>query len=363
MKRFGKLFYEMTHIRWCRNHEYYDRPSWRGTLPSEECTMIDFVDGFPNIEKVERAIMGEWVMDELIFPNRITVELTNDCNVSCTFCNRQKIQMEIGYMDENLFHKIIDEATEYLPVKLVPFFRGEPLMHPKIIEFIQYAKEKGIGPIQLASNALLLNEEMQNALLDTGIDFISFSLDTIDAEIYNCTRLTGDLEVSARNVESFGRKCKERKRHGLNAPVLQVSTIDIKEYKATQKEFVEKWKKYVDVVRVYEQHDEEGKLVNLSTCEKVKKIDKRMPCRKIFTDMIIYWNGKVSLCNYDWDEKRDIGDINNMTLKQAWNSPEYEKIRAEHLQNCITEDICEKCQHWMIDYVEGGFLGKSYRGE
>ncbi len=30
-KRFGKLLYGTAHVRWARNHEYYDRASWRGT--------------------------------------------------------------------------------------------------------------------------------------------------------------------------------------------------------------------------------------------------------------------------------------------------------------------------------------------
>ncbi len=30
-KRFGKLLYGTAHIRWARNHEYYDRALWRGT--------------------------------------------------------------------------------------------------------------------------------------------------------------------------------------------------------------------------------------------------------------------------------------------------------------------------------------------
>lgn len=30
-KRFGKLLYGTAHIRWARNHEYYDRAAWRGT--------------------------------------------------------------------------------------------------------------------------------------------------------------------------------------------------------------------------------------------------------------------------------------------------------------------------------------------
>ncbi|MBQ9361173.1 MAG: Gfo/Idh/MocA family oxidoreductase [Lachnospiraceae bacterium] len=31
MNRFGRLFYGTAHIRWCRDHEYYDRAAWRGT--------------------------------------------------------------------------------------------------------------------------------------------------------------------------------------------------------------------------------------------------------------------------------------------------------------------------------------------
>ncbi|NBH82412.1 gfo/Idh/MocA family oxidoreductase [bacterium C-53] len=30
-KRFGKMFYGTAHVRWCRDREYYDRASWRGT--------------------------------------------------------------------------------------------------------------------------------------------------------------------------------------------------------------------------------------------------------------------------------------------------------------------------------------------
>ena len=302
-------------------------------------------------------------MVKIEFPNRITVELTNDCNVSCTFCNRQKIAMDIGYMSEALFYKIVDEASEHLPMKLVPFFRGEPLMHPKIVEFIKYAKRKGIGPIQMASNALLLNDEIQDALIESGIDFISFSLDTTDAAIYKCSRLSGDLEISTLNVESFGKKCRERKKRGLTAPTVQVSTIDIDDYRSTQEEFIQKWEKYVDIVRVYEQHDEKGRFVSDEVRRRMDIFDNRMPCRKVFTDMIIYWDGKLALCNYDWDEQRNIGNVNEMSLQEAWNSPEYESIREMHISNHFDESICKECQHWKIDYVDGGFLGKSYKSD
>ena len=302
-------------------------------------------------------------MEKLNFPNRVTVELTNDCNVSCTFCNRQKIKMAIGYMDEKLYYKIIDEMAEHLPIKLVPFFRGEPLMHPQIIEFIKYAKKKGIGPIQMASNALLLDEKMQDELIETGIDYISFSLDTIDPQIYKCSRLLGDLNISSKNVESMGLKCKERKKKGLSAPTIQVSTINIAEYIPSQKEFIEKWLPYVDVVRVYEQHDEKGQLVDPQIRAKLDLFDERKPCRKVFTDMIIYWNGSLALCNYDWDEHKNIGNANVMSLQEAWDSREYESVRQMHLCNQFDEGICAECHHWKIDYTESGFIGTSYHSK
>lgn len=308
-------------------------------------------------------INGEAVMEKLNFPNRVTVELTNDCNVSCTFCNRQKIAMDIGYMEENLFYKIIDEMADHLPIKLVPFFRGEPLMHPQIIKFIRYAKSKGIGPIQMASNALLLDEKMQDALIETGIDYLSFSLDTIDPQIYKCSRLLGDLNISSRNVESMGLKCRERKKKGLPVPTLQVSTINIEEYIPGQKAFIERWLPYVDVVRVYEQHDEKGQLADPKVRAKLDLFYERKPCRKVFTDMIVYWDGRLALCNYDWDEQRDIGNVNTMTLQEAWDAKEYELIRNMHICNQFDEGICAECHHWKIDYTEGGFIGTSYHAD
>ena len=301
-------------------------------------------------------------MKKLDFPDRITVELTNNCNISCTFCNRQKINMDVGYMEESLFYKIVDEMAEHLPIKMVPFFRGESLMHPKFIDFIKYAKQKGIGPIQIASNALLLNEKMQDKIIESGIDYISFSLDTLDKEVYKYSRQLGNLEISSKNVESMGLKCKERKKKGLWAPTLQVSTINIDEYISGQKEFIEKWRQYVDVVRVYEQHDEKGRLVDPCIQKKIDVLCDRKPYRKVFTDMIIYWDGRLALCNYDWDEKREIGNVLQTSLQEAWNSEVYEEIRKMHMSGMIDDSICKDCHHWKIDYVENGFLGQIYLG-
>lgn len=301
-------------------------------------------------------------MNNLEFPDRITIELTNQCNVSCSFCPRQEVAMQIGYMDMGLYKKIIDEAAEHLPVKLVLFFRGESLLHPQFTDCLKYAKEKGIGPVQFASNGLALNETMADQMLEAGIDFISFSLDTLDSSIYKLSRQHGDLHTSMENVIRLGAKCKERRDKGLPAPTLQVSTIELDEYKKGQKEFIEFWQQHVDIVRVYYEHDENGKFRDSEVLLKLPAITERQPCRKLFTDLLIYWNGELALCNYDWKGGIHL-NINNISIYDAWHSEQYNRLREMHNKNMIEPGlICKDCEHWRIDYVENGFLGKKYRG-
>lgn len=302
-------------------------------------------------------------MKKLPFPNRITIELTNACNVSCSFCPRQAVDMEIGYMDEKLFKKIIDEAAQHLPVKLVFFFRGESLLHPRFLEYLKYAKEKGLGPIQFASNALALEEQTAEEMLNIGIDFISFSMDTLNEDVYRATRRSGNLSASMKNVIALGEKCRKRKEKGLPAPTLQVSTIELPAYMGEQSDFIAFWKKYVDIVRVYYEHDEKGRFRDRKAEEMLPVLERRQPCRKVFTDLLVYWDGSLALCNYDWSGEAfaDI-NLNSMTIQEVWDSQVYERIRKMHWDDEFMDDImCRNCEHWRIDYMPEGFLGKMYR--
>ena len=301
-------------------------------------------------------------MKKLDFPNRITVELTNQCNVSCTFCPRQSVDMKIGFMSMELYKKIIDEASDHLPVKLVIFFRGESLLHPEFIECVKYAKDKGIGPIQYATNAFELTNDMADKLLETGIDFISFSLDTLDPEIYRKSRLCGNLDISRDNVIYLSKKCDEKRKKGLQVPTLQVSTVEIEEYMPEQGKFIEFWKKYVDIVRVYYEHDDNGKFRNVEVQRLLEEeVPERKPCRKLFTDLLVYWDGQLALCNYDWRGGLQGLNLKKMTIEEAWNSKLYEQLREAHNNGEIADDImCQNCQHWRIDYMQNGYLGKLY---
>ena len=295
------------------------------------------------------------------FPNRLTVEITNSCNLKCIMCPRQIVDEVEGMMDINIYKKIIHEAKEHLPVTFVPFFRGESLLHPRFIEMIKMAKDAGIGPIQLTTNAMLLDEETSNELIDAGLDFISFSLDVLGKETYEAARAGGDYEKVLNNIERFLEIKKEKLS---KLPETQVSAVETGMNKDVMQDFVYFWNNKVERVRIYPEHSSNGAFGSLKEKGNLPDFDKRLPCKKVFTDLVIYWDGDVALCNHDWDRKETIGNVGDASIQTLWNGSKYKEIRKRHMDGGIENDpTCGGCDHWMTHYLPEGIIGRLYKGK
>ena len=57
------------------------------------------------------------------FPVHLGIEPTNHCNLNCVFCARHNIDYKFGFMDFNLYKKIIDEGAS-LGLRSVKLVRG-----------------------------------------------------------------------------------------------------------------------------------------------------------------------------------------------------------------------------------------------
>lgn len=66
--RFGKMFYGTAHIRWCRDREYYDRASWRGTWEQDGGALMN--QCIHNIDLL-RWMMGDEVTEVVGMTDRL----------------------------------------------------------------------------------------------------------------------------------------------------------------------------------------------------------------------------------------------------------------------------------------------------
>ena len=87
----------------------------------------------------------------------------------------------------DLFKKIVDEAADMGVEMLILHSWGEPLMHPKIIEMIEYATSRCL-PTWMSTNATLLDESMSLRLLRSGLGGLVFSVENRLYEIFGTVR-------------------------------------------------------------------------------------------------------------------------------------------------------------------------------
>ena len=261
-----------------------------------------------------------------------------------------------GMMEVGLFQSVVDQAADHLPVTLVPFFRGESLLHPHLVQMLSYARIKGLQPIQLATNGSLLDREVGRRLLDLGLDFISFSLDTIDAEEYSRIRGNGHLDQVIRNILRF---IELRDKGGYRTEV-QVSATRTELNRASIDDFVDFWREKADRTRVYYEHSCDGNLGSLD-CLEVPRQMERKPCRKVFSDMVVYFDGTVAACNHDWFRTPPLGDLRRQSVIQVWRGQPYHDLRTQHLNpETLSDQTCLTCDHWKINYLEDKIIGELY---
>lgn len=257
-----------------------------------------------------------------------------------------------------LAKKLIDEMSEHLPVALVPFFRGEPLMHPDWYEVLAYAKKKGVGPIQITTNATRMNKEVAQAIIDLQLEFISFSLDTIDQELYQQTRRGADYDTVRDNILYL---LELKRKDGRVFPEIQVSAVDTPLHHDKLDDFVAYWQQKVDRVRIYIEHSQDGHPGSITA--PLPSFESRLPCHKLFTDIVIYWDGDVALCNHDWNRvgSDSLGSVMTQGIFEVWNSQKYNMLRSKHKEGDVLDIYpCNYCDHWKMYYIEDGFLGKIF---
>ena len=109
--------------------------------------------------------------------SRAYVEITNICNMNCSFCHghsrapRQMTEAEYARVLAQLEGK-----TKYLYHHLM----GEPLVHPLLPRFIQMARQAGFYPM-LTTNGTLLSSH-GDALLGKGLHKVNISLHSFEKD-------------------------------------------------------------------------------------------------------------------------------------------------------------------------------------
>lgn len=294
---------------------------------------------YEELDKVEK----KFKMTE--FPLNIIVEPGNYCNLNCITCVNDKLTRPKGAMDAVLYKKIIDEIAEVNPyTRLWLDFYGEPLIQRwKLYYFIDYAKKKGLQNVEINTNGTLLDKEMAEMLLDSGIDFVSIDCDGFSKEVYEKIRVNAKRDVTYANIEYFLKRKEERH---LKKPIIEIKVMEMDENKEEVDRIMEYWRERGAWTTKRRLITWGGKCSDLM--KKDAEIE-RIACGNAVGIMAITWDGKVVNCVMDVDAEYICGDINKESIKDIWGRRNSEMVQyhMSHEWKRLPA-ICEHCDDWSI---------------
>lgn len=276
------------------------------------------------------------------FPRQIIIETTAYCNQKCIHCAHKTLQRKKGNMDMLLYKKIIDEIAQEAPgTETWMTYYGEALMLKyKLFYMLWYAKQKGLTNVVLNSNAMLLDHDMAEMIIDSGLDRFIISMDGFTKETYEKVRVGGNYDEVMANCLHFIDLLKSR---GCTKPSFEMQFSILEENEHELDAFNDFWVLKGVNVKNRPKASWTGRI-------EAKNLDpnkERVPCKWGLNHAGILWDGQLVACGVDSEGLFNAGNLQDASLKTLWNTT-HKKFREIHLERRWSDlpDVCAGCLDW-----------------
>jgi len=271
-------------------------------------------------------------------PESVTIEVTTCCNSRCVFCpqgtgdfTRNRENMSLGR-----FSHIIDICRKE-GIESVSFSGiGEPLCDKDFFKKLEYVQQNDLSADSLTTNAMLLDKEVAERIINSGIKRLNISLDSVDKSRYEDLRKGLSFERVNDNILSFLDKNLK------GAISVTINAVIYDDNVSEKNAFIKKFQKYIGPklrLTFYPAHNWSGLLDTRGSAGRLKTY-----CSRVFSkDVLISVDGEVSICCLDYNNTSSLGRIED-SITGLWNSPKIKEIRNKHLEGLWDDiDICRNC--------------------
>lgn len=289
--------------------------------------------------------------ENIEFPKQMIIETTAYCTQRCIHCAHKTLKRKKGHMEIPLYKKIIDEiAIEAPNMEVWMTYYGEALLLKyKLYYMIRYAKDKGLTNVILNSNAMLLNKEMSEMLIESGLDRFIISMDGFSKETYEKIRVGGKYEEIFNNALQFMEILKLK---GNDKPrfEMQFSILDENQHE------LEAFNAFWSSKGAYVKNRPKASWAGRIEAHNLDPTKERISCQWALNHGAILWDGSLVACGVDAEGLFIAGNIHNLTIREIWNTT-HKEFRQIHLEKRWQDlpDVCKGCLDWQTtgrNYLE-----------
>jgi radical SAM protein with 4Fe4S-binding SPASM domain len=243
-------------------------------------------------------------------------------------------------MDFGLFQKVVDELAVIKPLSVGLFFGGESLLHPQFANMMKYAASKKLT-FGFNTNGTMLDKFAEN-IADLEVNWVNVSLEGIGST-NDRIRIGANYEKVRDNILHLLDLRGEKKK-----PVINLSLTHSTQTDNEIRDFISFWAPLVDHVYVAPCYTEDLKFLNPNFFDRPIKHNRF--CTWPFHHLGILWDGTIILCCHDINGQNAIGNIQNNSLAELWNSPKLKDARYKTVKKCYST-LCRSCESWKPSFI------------
>jgi MoaA/NifB/PqqE/SkfB family radical SAM enzyme len=307
--------------------------------------------------KIDRTtkITPEYMHAVLPAPRSVKIEVSPRCNYRCGFCAlRTRESQPREDMDFDLFRRITTEMKEAGVEEIGVFYLGESFMNvPLLVDCIRHCKQIGIPYVFLTTNGSLSTPEAVRACMEAGLDSLKFSVNAADEAQFREVMgvKVGLFKDALANIKA-ARKVRDEGGYkcGLYASSIHYDGEQQAKMEALLEEHVRPYVDQAYWLPLYsmgslatQREAELGYRPTAGNQGRLEALRDPLPCWTAFTEGHVRADGGLSLCCFDADGRFCVGDLTQQSFMEAWNSPEFVRVREAHLRKDVTGTPCEGC--------------------
>ena len=228
----------------------------------------------------------------------------------------------------DLFTRIIDQVPSLPLIDHLTFTGlGETLLDRHLMERVRYARMKlPLHWIDIYTNGSQLTEEKIDALADAGLTVMYVSLNAV-----NGAKRQQIMYPHKPGYEDYDRVCKMLdyaiEKHGkqMKTVVKLVVSKDLVEADEADA-FLARWHGATNAGGNAYIHLE-GNWAGAMWPMRIKPVTS---CARALQQIMVLWDGRVSLCCFDSEGKEILGDMNTQTIQEVFNGTKATGIREAH---------------------------------
>ncbi|MBC75908.1 MAG: radical SAM protein [Halobacteriovoraceae bacterium] len=277
---------------------------------------------------------------------RIYIEITNVCNLSCSFCPIDQRAKDVMELKE--FEKIISQAAP-LAEQVCLHLMGEPLAHPQFKEILSTC-ENYDSKAQITTNGILLKRHKETLLSSNAVRQINVSLqsymdnfphknfmeylDKVYAFIEDARAIRPDLYLNLR-LWNFGDSGDEKNdavfeylENKLNTQInRKVEVGAVKSKKIAEKLYLHFDSRFEWPRMELPVQGEKGR------------------CNGLKDHLAIHADGTVVPCCLDDQKISNLGNCLETSLEEVIESDRSVRIKEGFSKGVLVEDLCKRCSY------------------